>query len=450
MSGAIREGILHDLGDGLVLRRAKEDDLEALSAFNAIIHSDKGSEKPDERVHAWTHDLIEKPHPTYSVDDFTIVEDTRTNQIVSSLNLISQNWSYSGIEFGVGRPELVGTHPDYRNRGLVRAQFDVVHQWSAERGELVQAITGIPYYYRQFGYEMAVNLEGCRAGYPIHVPSLKENEKERYAIRPARPSDIPFMMELYELGTKRSLLACIRDEAIWRYELEIKSTDNVSRFALFIVENMLGEAQAFFGTPPFTWGETQAVQVYEVKPGVSWSEITSPVIRYIKKLYDEYSAKEENAKAFGGFGFWLGENHPVYQVIPSKLPFKRNPYTWYLRVPDLITFMTRIAPVLEQRIEKSYIPGYSGEIKLSFYKGGLRLVFDQGKFRTAEKFQPTAVSDEGDAGFPGLTFLQLLFGYRSLDELRLTFPDCWAKMDEAYVLLNTLFPKQASDIWPVS
>ena len=61
------------------------------------------------------------------------------------MNLISQTWAYEGIPFEVGRPELVGTLPEYRNRGLVRAQFEEVHRWSAARGELVQGITGIPY-----------------------------------------------------------------------------------------------------------------------------------------------------------------------------------------------------------------------------------------------------------------------------------------------------------------
>ena len=42
---------------------------------------------------------------------------------------------------------------------LSRIQFEEVHKWSAERGETVQAITGIPFYYRQFGYEMALDLD---------------------------------------------------------------------------------------------------------------------------------------------------------------------------------------------------------------------------------------------------------------------------------------------------
>lgn len=443
-------GVLRDLGNGLVLRRATVSDVEALTSFNAMIHSDEGPDKPDLRVGAWTRDLFEKPHPTYSVGDFTIVEDTKTGQIVSSLNLISQTWSYGGIEFGVGRPELVGTHPDYRKRGLVRAQFEVVHQWSAERGELLQAITGIPYYYRLFGYEMAGNLDGGRAGYLPHVPRLKDDEKESYTIRLAELGDIPFMMELYELGTKRSLLACVRDEAVWRYEMEGKSTANVNRQELFIVDDLAGQPQAFFGAPPFVWGEMQVVQFYEVKSGVSWSAVTPAVIRFLEKLHAEHSAEEEKAKPFSAFGFWLGEDHPVYHVIPSRLPFTRKSYAWYLRVPDLPAFLRRIASVLEQRLEASYIPGYSGELKLTFYNSGLRLVFEKGCLSTVEPYKPTPVGHEGDAAFPGLTFLQLLFGYRSLDELRLAFPDCYLRMDEVYVLLNTLFPRQPSHIWPVS
>jgi hypothetical protein len=378
------------------------------------------------------------------------VEDTKTGKIVSSLNLISQTWSYGGIEFGVGRPELVGTHADYRNRGLVRAQFEVVHQWSAERGELLQAITGIPYYYRLFGYEMAVNLDGGRVGYTVHIPRLKDEEKESYAIRPAEASDISFMMELYDQAAKRYLLACRRDEAIWRYEMEGKSAENVNRFELFIVENLAGQPLAFFATPPFTWGDMQPANVYEVKPDVSWLAVTPSVIRFLEKRHAELSAGQEKAKPFSSFGFWLGEDHPVYHVIPHKLPYTRKPYAWYLRVPDLPVFIRKIAPVLESRLEASYIPGYTGETRLTFYNGGLRLAFENGKLSAVEQYKPTPVGHEGDAAFPELTFLQLLFGYRSLDELRAAFPDCWTSKEEAYVLLNTLFPRQSSDLWPVS
>lgn len=57
---------------------------------------------------------------------------------------------------------------------------------------------------------------------------------------------------------------------------------------------------------------------------------------------------------------------------------------------------------------------------------------------------------EREASSPDLTFLQLLLGYRSLAELQYTFVDCLVANDEAQVLLQTLFPKQVSDVWALS
>ena len=122
-----------------------------------------------------------------------VVEDQRRGKIVSSLNLISQTWTYGGMPFGVGRVELVGTDPSYRRRGLVRAQFEIVHRWSQERGELAQMITGIPYYYRQFGYEMALDLGGGRVGYAPQIPELAAGGTEPYRVRPAVEADLPFI-----------------------------------------------------------------------------------------------------------------------------------------------------------------------------------------------------------------------------------------------------------------
>ena len=139
-----QQTIIRDLGSGLVMRRATREDADALSEFNANIHGED-DDVDRKGVAAWTRDLLTRPHATFQPGDFTIVEEISTGRIVSSLCLIPQTWSYEEIEFGVGRPELVGTLPEFRGRGLVRTQFEEVHKWSAERGHMVQAITGIRY-----------------------------------------------------------------------------------------------------------------------------------------------------------------------------------------------------------------------------------------------------------------------------------------------------------------
>ncbi len=446
MSG---RAIIRDLGDGLLVRRASRADAEELSGFDAMVHGNMQENIPDERVRVWVQDLLTRPHPTFAPGDFTVVEDTASGKIVSSLNLISQTWTYEGIPFGVGRPELVGTLPGYRDRGLVRAQFDVIHAWSTERGELVQAITGIPYYYRLFGYEMGLDLSGGRSGFTPQVPRLAEGQEEPFLIRPAVENDLGWLAALYEQGCRRSLVSCVWDDALLRYELSGKSSENVCRYELRVIETPQGEAVGFLAHPPYRWGAMLAATTYELKIGISWADVTPSVIRYLMAAGANYKA-EYGSEPCSSFGFYLGLDHPVYHVIPGRLPRVRPPYAWYVRVPDLPAFIRRISPVLDRRLAESYFVGYSGEFKLTFYRDGLRLLFDKGHLAVVERWQPTPQGHSGDAAFPNLTFLQLLFGYRSLEELRYAYADCSADSDQIAGLLGVLFPKKPSCVWPVS
>lgn len=440
--------ILKDLGEGLILRRSSPADASALADFNARIHGDMERNLIEEGVGVWTKDLLTKPHPTFRPDDFTIVEDTRSGQIVSSMNLISQTWSYEGIPFSVGRPELVGTHPDYRNRGLVRQQFEVIHDWSAERGEMVQAITGIPYYYRLFGYEMALNLGGSRTGYLPHIPTLKEGEKEPYLIRPAEESDLDFIVATYAEGIQRYPIRCLWDQRLFQYEISGKSQGNVNRAELRVIETDTHQAVGFLAHPPRRWGATMGLFVFELKTGVSWQAVTPCVARYLAEI-GKTLPPFHGEEPFTSFTFSLGEDHPAYTVFKSRLPRFRPPYAWYLRVPDLPGFIQHIASVLERRLAQSILAGYSGDHKITFYQNGLRLKIEHGKLTGVEPYRPHPVGHNGETGFPGLTFLQLLFGYRSLEELRYAFADCWAN-ETMEILLPVLFPKRASDVWAIT
>lgn len=435
------------LGNGLILRRSTAADAGALADFNKMIHRDPGIVEPDEGVAVWTRDLLRGDHPTFGVGDFTIVEEQATGRIVSSLNLISQTWTYAGIPFKVGRPELVGTDPAYRNHGLVRAQFEVAHAWSAERGEPVQAITGIPYFYRQFGYEMAMVLGGGRRGYPSEFPQLKPGETEPHRFRPATVADLPFVMAVDAHAARRPLVYCLRDEALWRYELFGKSVGNVDRLEWAIVETPAGEPVGVVGYKTRLEGGRLPVSYVELKPGVSWLRVVPTILRSLASIGAE--AAERAGKPLTSLMFWLGAEHPLFTVADERLPNVRRPYAWYLRVADVPGFLRHIGPALEGRLAGSVAAGHTGELKLNFYRDGARLVFEDGRLAEVTSWQPSR-DEPGSAGFPGHSFLHLLFGHRTLLELRTTFADCWADGDDARVLVEVLFPKRASGFWPVA
>jgi hypothetical protein len=184
-----------------------------------------------------------------------------------------------------------------------------------------------------------------------------------------------------------------------------------------------------------------------VVEGQSLRAVMPSVLRALRPLAQaQAAARKVSLKSL----YWrVGREHPVFEAIPELLPKSRQPYGWYIRVADVPAFLRHIAPALEVRLARSPLTGHTGELKISEYRGGFHMVFENSKFATVEPWQ-SMDSEGGDANaaFPPLVFLQLLFGRRSLADLRAAFPDCWSQ-DEATVLLNVLFPSQSSCVMPV-
>ncbi len=433
-----------DLGDGLILRRSRPADREAVAEFHANTLLDVGEEPPLERLYYWILDLMSGEHPGFDPRDFTIVEELATGRIVSSMALISQTWTYEGVPFRVGQPDAVSTDPAFRRRGLVRAQMEEVHRWSAERGELVQGITGIPWFYRQYGYEMALSLDAHRVAGRANVPRLDAPAEEPFRVRPATPDDLPFMQAMYGQMAARSAVAVVRDEALWRFDLQGRHEKSGMRPEIRAIEAASGgEVAGLLVYSRRLWDTELHVRLCEVRPGVPWLAVAPGLLRYLDAAGEDYAKRD--GEEFTGIHFGLGDEHPLYDTIPHRLPQVARPYAWYIRVPDLPAVLRQIAPALERRLAASPQAGFSGDLRISTFTDGVRFHFEAGRI-AAEAWRPERV-EEGDAAFPERSFLPLLFGFRSLEEILFAWPDASASSDAARALLPVLFPKKASRVW---
>jgi hypothetical protein len=431
-----------DLGQGLVLRRAKPKDGDRLAAFNDLIHFDPNTDPPGS-LGDWTRDLMSGRHPTFSPELFCMVENTASREIVSAMCLIPQTWSYAGLPFSVGRPELVGTLPAYRNRGLVRQQFEQIHAWSRQRGDLLLGITGIPYYYRLFGYEPALQLGYSQIGTQFDLPRLAPDQVEPFVVRPAQTSDLPLIQRLYQQTCQRSLVSCQWSEAQWLFELNGKSPNNLNRGCLKIIERSTDcQPAGFYLHPFFAWDNCLPISCLEIDEPFSYQAVLPSLLRA------HWQTAQALPKPPSRISLRLQPDHPAYSLVSAWLPQIHKPYAWQIAIPDLAAFLRHIAPVLETRLAASACRGYSGQLRLNFYRSGLCLTFVEGRFKSVELWQP-APGAEGDAAFPDRTFLQLLLGYRSLPELEYAFFDASASQT-ARPLLSILFPKQASCLTAIS
>jgi predicted acetyltransferase len=431
-----------ELDSNLLLRWGRPEDADELAAFNIRLHTDDPS-TPEKWLGAWTRDLISGVHPTTSAENFTIVEDRQSGAIVSSQVLIPQTWFYEDIPFTVGRPELIATDEAYRRRGLIREQMGVAHAQSAQLGHMVQAITGIPWFYRRFGYEMAINLGGGRDYFWVRSGNDKPLDEETYEIRPAGMADISLLDELYKIHGANSLLTRLRTEPIWQFELQTANRQSIAFLNAHIISDQNGRDVAYVTIQYSETGSAFFVSEVGVLPGHSWRSVALFITRELKRRADELNKNRE--KPITNIRFIFDDNHPLVAALDGQLEKRLNPYAWYIRVPDLHRFMDHIIPVLERRLAGSVVAGHTGTLRLNFFTDTLKITLKEGKIAEIGRYEPDDVED-ADATFPGLSFLQLLFGYHSFEELDEALPDCFARHAEARVLLHALFPKRPSYI----
>ncbi len=432
-----------ELGDGLRLRHATPADCEPLAQFNGRIH---GVDRFDSLTAAWTRDLCSERHPACGPDNITIVEDMRAHEIVSTMCLIPQTWTYAGIPFKVGRMEAVGTAPEYRKRGLVATQFDVFHAKSRAMGHMVQAITGIQWFYRQFGYEYALDLGGGRVAPMAGIPALQAGQSEAFRLRRMLLSDLAFVQPLYDRDAARSLVACPRPEGLWEYYLTGYSPESFEYRPYQIIETAEGQAVGYVAPVREIEHEAYVISELAVHEGQSLRAVMPSVLRALKPMAE--AEAQAQGKVIKQLYFMLGREHPLFTAMPDLFTRTLPPYGWYLRVEDVPALLLHLAPALNARLAASPLAGHSGALLVNTYIAGWRIVFERGAISAAEPWESGERERKANCAFPPLVFLQLLFGYRSLAELRGAYADCWAS-DEAAVLLDILFPRRGSNVIPV-
>lgn len=450
-----------DLGNGLVRRWSTAADVEKIATCMATVFRESADEPLHARVANEARISFIPGYPLMGSNDFAVVEDTTLpdRPIVACLCYWRHRWSIGGIAFDVGRPEYVATLEQYRNRGLIRALFEMFHTRSAVNGDLVQAITGIEHYYRQFGYEYVLDLGGSRTLPLTAIPQAKDDTPEAYRLRPATVEDVPQLHALYNRRRGESLVWAESSEEDWRWYITLwdepvvrsqPANETGLAFRLHMVVD--AEDRTCGYACVLAKRRSKALGIYDLELGadVNWQAALPSLLRAFGEVGKQTPLSKPDAPPFEELVLGLGRTHPAYTVLGEAMTGRvRPPYAWYLRVADVGGFVRHIAPLLESRLAVSLLAGYSGDLKINFYRGGLRLQFEAGKLTAVEPWRTPPYGDEAGLNCTALIFTQLLFGYRSLAELRATFADVYVE-DEVALLVDTLFPKQPSQVSSMS
>lgn len=447
---AVTSDTSRDLGDGLVLRWSTPADTDAIAELAGKVFRDGDDGPPNVVVAHTVRRHMRGDHPLLGPNDYVVVEDTRADRkrFVACACYQQEEWTYEGISLPVGRPEIVAADPEYRRRGLVRMLFGALHDRCDQDGRLVQSITGIPNFYRQFGYEYAADLGGSVTVPVSALSKAKADQPEPYRLRKATRQDVPALIACYEQGQRGCLVSSRLGEKFWAYHIDAENEPDAMRgcFRVRIVESDGGEFCGLVATQGS--GSRFVVNLLELLPGTNLARVRPSLARALVDLAGQKPPNTPEYEPITRLVLELGRDHPFYQVIPHEYePRQHPPYAWYVRVPDVPAVLRRLAPVLERRLAASPVAGYDGDLLLDFYRTALRLTFTGGRLTAVHDQGPADRHDQTPrAGFPPLVFLRSLFGHASTDELRAAFPDVGTG-GEAEPLVNALFPKRPSRLF---
>lgn len=286
------------------------------------------------------------------------------------------------------------------------------------------------------------------------IPSLASNEVEYLKCRPAKIEDIDDILQIAAIEYK-DLAIYNRMKRKW-LERQIHSHEDRITYDLpkqytrrvfsFIDSNGQVAAYAEYTTR----GDPTAISILfcGIRTGVCIEKAVPNMLRGIRDYAKEDSSPEDFAKKTR-FEWWPSMGPAFMEALPPAWvsPVKSLPHEYikYVRVSNLANFVTALLPALNTRLERSLRwNSYTGSVKMSNYSTkypGFELSIDHGKIIKVSEFAKGGQDLDEDIGyFPGKTFLQVLFGRRSIQELHHILPDV-SMNDNTLELLNTLFPK---------
>jgi predicted acetyltransferase len=346
-------------------------------------------------------------------------------KVVAVLTLIPIKWSIGGIPLKVAEMGTVATLPEYRHRGLIRRLVREYHREVSSQGYDLSVIQGIPYFYRQFGYEYALPLDEETTISLQQIPACELNHR----IRPFTFDDIPDALHLFEQSQRKFYVRSVRDQQIWRMQEETRISGG-DKFQGYVVEED-GKMLAYF-----RMGDR-----LQDKQLVLWEcsdverHAADSIVRFLKDFGVQHGLETLTART----SYYDDMTKYLVKIgAVSRIP----PYAWQIRVTDYAEVFKKMRPLFEERLAASTYRNLSEKLNFNFRRYTVRMSVENGVITDTQRFE---TAERSPIGLNPLVFTQLLLGHRSREELEANYPDFIIQSTHKK-LIDVLFPKLPSHI----
>jgi predicted N-acetyltransferase YhbS len=392
------------LPDGLVLRTAAPADLDQIGAL--LTERGDPNDALDHRL------VVTDPGAGWSACAVVVDGD----RVVSTATLLDEEVRIGDLRLPAGQVELVATDRAYEGRGLVRALMRWAHERSAARGHVLQTMIGIPYFYRLFGYEYAIDIPPA---FSVRTPPPGASDA---VLRPARPADVPSLAALQDAAQTGFDVAMGHSAARWRWLLEHEAS------TLWVLERD-GTAVATGRTTPPDGG------VLLAEAAAVDGAAARDLLGRVAALFPEERLRVVHRAGTVTATAWQ-------DLLAHEPPAAADQY--YVRIPDAALLLDRLRPLFRQRLTDAGLEGDDRDIVLSTFGAHYRIPVRAdglGEVVTGGAMQgPRAVKGAGVAPdhLPALLFGPL--GMQGLTRLR---PDVYSADEERF---RALFPPLTADL----
>ena len=361
-------------------------------------------------------------HPRMTLKNHFVIK--HHGKIVATLNLIPSEWSIGGILLKVAEMGNVATLPEYRNRGLIRTLVNEYHKEVVNQGYDLSVIEGIPYFYRQFGYEYAIPLDE-----EIVIPLERLPRQEPIPeIRPFTDKKIPKAMKLLAETQSKFYVHSVRDEQIWKMQQETGLTDGHVFEGYAVEEN--GEMTAYFRLSR----KPEQKQLVLREASDTDRRTIETVLSFIKEVGQK-----------NGFETLLVRTSccdPLTRHLVALGAEQRTPYAWQIRVTDYASMFRKMKPLFEERLATSSFHNLTERLNFNFRRYVIQTSIENGVIPEIQRLE---TGESCPIGLNPLVFTQLLLGHRNGHELEMNYPDFHVQ-DTHKQLVGVLFPKLPSYI----
>ena len=409
-----------------------DEELEELIRLNNEIH--------DSSAGKMLRRLIENL-PGFGRELNFFIRDTNNGEIVASTNAIPCNWSYSGITIKNLELGFVGTQEEYQRKGFFHILYQYFRHLLEQAAYDVSSIQGIPYFYRQYGYDFILPLGRTIILSQDSLPSLVPDSLPSFMsvnVRPASQGDLPKLMELYAIAQKPLLISAERDERLWKAQESIGMSDEIQVQTMVLEHN--GAIDGYFRVGERRDHDTEKVDAIVVRE----SSILSydSVIRALHFLKD--MAQNANASIIEVPGDPISN---LGQIALDYGGIMQRGWKFQIMIPNTLRFLNKIRPALEARLKSTMYQGLTRELVISTYRNCYPLKFVDGKLGLIEDLGMQSTKSRHNIRVPPQDLIRLILGDCSIDELGQHDMDFIVRPGMKH-LLETLFPKQESYLYP--